>query len=247
MISRRFLLGAGVTAALAPLVGCSLGGPGGVPGVCPSAEALTSFGTLSDAPLSYEVSGERRSFEADPQFIDLLQQWTEEWVAVAGLGPLTEVSTYGAHVDKCPSWHAAGRAFDIAELVHRDGGVSCRYDVWGEDGGRLRQYWRLAASLSTRFTYTLAYPFNAQHHNHLHVDNGVNGYEPTRFKESSKAQTQIVQGVLRHVVGSDVEITGDFDVRTRDAVRSFQRSEGIRAKLSSTDGWREFLTAAVGL
>lgn len=246
MFSRRSLLGAGLAMAAAPLVGCGSGGAVEPLGSqCHSPESLTSFDALSGAPLKYELSGKRQAFRSDPKFVERLQSWAEEWVAVAGLGPLVEVSTYGAHVDKCPSWHAAGRAFDIAELVHEGGSVSCRYDRWGEDPERLRAYWRLAASLSTRFTYTLGYLYNAQHHNHLHIDNGVNGYEPTRFRESSAAQTQVVQGVLRHVVGEDVELNGRFDDPTKAAVRRLQKSAGIDQPLASVEGWSGFLNAAL--
>ena len=247
MISRRLLLGLGVTTALAPLAACGSNLGGGMNGAAPclSPGELTSFDTLGGAPLSYAGTGTRQSFNADPAFVDLLEEWAAEWVDVAGLGPLVEVSTYGAHVDKCPSWHASGRAFDIAELIHEDGTVSCRYDRWGEDPARLRQYWRLAASLSTRFTYTLAYPYNAEHHNHLHVDNGVNGYGATSFRERAQAQTEIAQGVLRHVFGRDVAISGDFDDATREAVRAVQQDAGISVRLATAEGWKAFLDAAV--
>ncbi|NHB84888.1 extensin family protein [Tessaracoccus sp. HDW20] len=150
-----------------------------------------------------------------------------------------------AHVDKCPSLHARGRAFDFAGLTHEAGNVSCRYDEWGEDPARLREYWRLAASLSSRFTYTLTYAYNAQHHNHIHVDNGVNGYDDPVFQSSSRAQTQVVQGVLRHVFNAPVTLSGDYDTGTVDAVREVQRSAGITARLATTEGWRAFLAEAV--
>lgn len=242
-LSRRLLLGAGLGLAAAPLAAC--GGTSVLPPPCRQPESLATMRTLGGAPLSYEETGKAHSFDADPRFIDLLEQWVADWVATAGLGALVGVSSYGAYVDKCPSWHAAGRAFDFAGLTHERGSVSCRYDVWGEDTARLRDYWRLVASLSTRFTYTLAYPYNAQHHNHIHVDNGVNGYAATSFREGSAAQTQVVQGVLRHVFGADVAITGEFDDATRQAARSVQRDRGITGRLSSEGGWRAFLEAAV--
>lgn len=242
--SRRLLLGGGLVLAASPLAACS-GGGDPLPKECRTPEALTQMATLAGAPLVYAENGREQSFHCDPRFVELLESWAGEWVAAAGLGPLVKVSTFGAYVDKCPSWHAAGRAFDIAELVHANGQVSCRYDQWGDDPQRLRAYWRLAASLSTRFTYTLGYPYNAAHHNHLHVDNGVNGYGATRFDQRSNAQTCVVQGALLHIFGRDVEITGDYDRRTRDAVSSVQEDLGLREKLTSEEGWRAFLAAAV--
>ena len=247
MRRRAFLLGA----AALPAAACS--GPVSLPipdvgglGGCRTPDALAPFSTLAGAPLRYEVTGAPQDFRADPRFIDLLEEWAAHWVTVSGLGPLREVSTYGAFVDKCDSWHAAGRAFDFAELVHEGGRVSCRYDVWGDDPAELTGYWRLATSVASRFTYTLTYRYNAQHHNHIHIDNGVNGYEAASFRERSGTQVDLVQGVLRHVFGRDVEPSGSYDDQTRSAVRAVQRELGITDPLATADGWREFLTGAAG-
>lgn len=247
MRRRTLLLGA----AALPVAGCAAPVPPPVPadsGVtdCRSPESLASLSTLAGAPLRYEITGSRQAFRADPRFIDLLEAWAADWVAKSGLGALREVSTYGAFVDKCDSWHAAGRAFDFAELVHDGGTISCRYDRWGDDRTRLAGYWRLAASVASRFTYTLTYRYNAQHHNHIHIDNGVNGYQPASFQEQSRTQVDLVQGVLRHVFGRDVESTGSYDEATKSAVRGVQRQLGIGRPLADPDGWREFLNGAVG-
>ena len=247
MRRRALLLGA----AALPAAACS--GPGSLPipdvgGLdgCRTPDSLSSFSTLGGAPLSYEITGTPQAFRADPRFIERLEEWAADWVSVSGLGPLREVSTYGAFVDRCDSWHAAGRAFDFAELVHDGGRVSCRHDVWGEDPAELPGYWRLAASVASRFTYTLTYRYNAQHHNHIHIDNGINGYEAASFREGSRTQVELVQGVLRHVFGRDVEASGRYDEQTRSAVRAVQRELGISVPLATADGWREFLTAAAG-
>ena len=87
---------------------------------------------------------------------------------------------------------------------------------------------------------------NAQHHNHIHIDNGVNGYEAASFRERSGTQVDLVQGVLRHVFGRDVEPSGSYDDQTRSAVRAVQRELGITDPLATADGWREFLTGAAG-
>ena len=246
MRRRAFLLGAAALPAAACSGPVSLPIPdvGGVVG-CRTPDSLASFSTLGGAPLTYEVTGAAQSFRADPRFIELLEEWAADWVSASGLGPLREVSTYGAFVDRCDSWHAAGRAFDFAELVHEGGAVSCRYDVWGDDPAQLPGYWRLAASVASRFTYTLTYRYNAQHHNHIHIDNGINGFEDASFREGSGTQVDLVQGVLRYVFGRDVADSGRYDEQTRSAVRQVQRELGITAPLSNADGWREFLTGAV--
>lgn len=250
MSSRRgFLLGA----AALPLAACGrilpdvdAGGfdaPGPAP-ECRTPEALTSFDALGGAPLRYEITGTQQSFDADPRFVEQLQAWADDWVAVSGLGALAAVSTYGAHVDKCGSWHAAGRAFDFGVLTHADGTeVSCRYDLYGDDPARLRLYWRLAASVAKHFNYTLTYRYNEQHHNHIHIDNGVSGYEPFGFNEGSRTHVSLLGNVLTWVFG--MEVPGDGGFRSlADAVRQVQRANGITRPLATVDGWAAFLDVA---
>lgn len=215
------------------------------PQTCRSPEELAPFDTLGGAPLRYEITDVEQSFNADPRFVEQLQAWADDWVAVSGLGPLTAISTYGAYVDKCGSWHGAGRAFDFGVLTHSSGTeVSCRFDTWGEDPPRLALYWRLAASLAKHFNYTLTYRYNQQHHNHIHIDNGASGYDPFGFNDGSRTQVTLVQGVLRWVFGLDVPNDGSFDSATREAARSVQQAHGITQRLASPEGWGAFLDVA---
>lgn len=256
MVNRRaFLLGA----AALPMAACSRAssdggfgdgegeggfGDGGSGGGCRTPEELASFTTIGGAPIAYEISGVEQAWRADPRFTERLEAWAADWVTLAGLGPIRRITTYGAFVDKCDSWHAAGRAFDFAVVEHDGIAVSCRYDVYGDDPDELRRYWRLSASLAKWFTYTLTYRYNEQHHNHIHIDNGVSGYDETGFRERSRAQVEVVQGVARHVFGLDAPESGSFDGATRDAVRQIQQSLGISQPLRTAEGWRAFLDAA---
>ncbi|HMT86774.1 MAG TPA: extensin family protein [Arachnia sp.] len=246
MRRRAFLLLGGVV----PLAGCANialpfvdSGDGDANGSCRTPESLAEFGTLAGAPLGYEVDRTQVTYQADPRFIELLEAWAADWVSLSGLGALTKVWSYGAYVDKCSSWHQAGRAFDFAELEHEGGSVSCRQDVWGEDEGRMRLYWRLAASLHEHFAYTLTCRYNDAHRNHIHVDNGVSGWKPTTFDAGSRVQVQMVQNAARYVFGKEVATTDAYDAQTKEAVRAVQRSAGITRPLADADGWREFLRA----
>ncbi|WP_052460008.1 extensin family protein [Tessaracoccus massiliensis] len=247
MSSRRALL---LGAAALPLAACGRIVPDFVDDLpapapeCREPEALVAFDTLGGAPLRYEITGTEQSFSADPAFVEQLQAWAADWTAVSGLGPLAAVSTYGAHVDKCGSWHAAGRAFDFGVLTHADGTeVSCRYDLYGDDPARLRLYWRLAASVAKHFNYTLTYRYNEQHHNHIHIDNGVSGYEPFGFNGGSRTHVSLLGNVLTWVFG--MEVPGDGGFRSlADAVRQVQRANGITRPLATVDGWAAFLDVA---
>ncbi|HOA27865.1 MAG TPA: extensin family protein [Arachnia sp.] len=251
MIHRRaFLLGA----AVLPLAGCGLldrftpgvDGPvddSGQP-ECWTPEELVSFDAIDGAPLSYEISGKKQPFQADPRFVEKLDDWADDWAGLSGLGKITGISTYGAYVDKCPSMHAAGRAFDFGVVTHKKGKVSCRGDLWGDDGKRLRSYWRLAASLSAHFTYTLTLAYNDLHLNHIHVDDAVSEDEKPTFDKDSRAQCLVVQNVATHVFGKKCPNTAAYDAATKDAVRSIQHDLGIKAPLADPDGWRAFLRGA---
>ena len=250
MIHRRaFLLGA----AVLPLAGCGvldrfnsgIEGPiGGGQPECRTPDELVSFDAIDGAPLSYEITGKKQSFQADPRFVEKLDDWADDWAGLSGLGKITGISTYGAYVDKCPSMHAAGRAFDFGVVTHKKGKVSCRGDLWGDDAKRLRSYWRLAASLSAHFTYTLTLAYNDLHLNHIHVDDAVSEDEDPTFDKDSRAQCLVVQNVVTHVFGKKCPSTATYDAATKEAVRGIQRELGIKAPLAEPDGWRAFLRGA---
>lgn len=243
--TRRAVL-LGTTSLLAGCVGGGIGGD--IPpqtGNCYSPESLERFDEVGGGQLGYEVGRSTTTFQADPRFIELLNAWADDWAELSGLGTIQQIWSYGAYVDRCNSWHGAGRAFDFAEVVHESGSVSCRFDTWSPGSAQqLRDYWRLSASLHLHFSYTLTYLYNEQHHNHIHVDNAVSGFEPvTTFNEGSRVQVQLVQSALRHVFGADVQLTETWDDQTRDALRPVQQSLGIGTPMREPEGWQAFLRA----
>lgn len=213
---------------------------------CRTPGPLDRFATVGGAALGYESEGVLVSMQAEPRFVEWLDAWAEGWAEASGFGGVREVWSYGAFTDKCRSYHQLGRAFDIGRIIHDNGEVSCRHDVWSPGSAdQLRNYWRLAASLHARFAHTLTYLYDGAHDNHIHVDNSVNGYEPTVFTSDSRVQVQLVQASLQHVHGAQVEITGQWDDQTRTALRAVQKSLGITRPLADREGWQEFLRATV--
>lgn len=192
-----------------------------MPGTCRTPDSLVEFSTLGGATLGYEVGRTSTSYKADPRFVELLEAWAEDWSPMSGLGAMTTIWSYGAYVDKCDSFHASGRAFDIAEVEHEGGSISCRYDVWGPGSAvQNRDYWRLAASLHLHFGYTLTHLYDEAHHNHIHVDNAISGWGTPTFSPRSRVQVQLVQAACRDVFGADVEISGSYDEQTQSALRT---------------------------
>jgi hypothetical protein len=244
------------------LTGCSAAAfPSGTssnddhPQRCVARSSLDSHSTLAKVPLVYEVSGRRSSFTFDPAFYDQLGDWLKGYADRSRLAAPDRVSSYGAWTAAgadCTSWHHAGRAFDLARLRLQGGEtVSCRYDQWqSETGARLeltrRRYWALAASLHLDFAYVLTYPYNAQHHNHIHVDNGRSGRGRSTFSTRSVTQVQAVQAICTYLWDEPVELTGAWDSATRRATRRVLDRIGHEADLdASVDGWRALLAASV--
>lgn len=243
--SRRALLAA---AGAALVAGCGIGGDGGSWQApvehCRTPGELVDFSTVGTGRLLYADGDRPTTMRAAPSFLPLLDSWAEDWASLSGLGAVTVVTSYGAYVDKCNSYHQTGNAFDLTHVAHERGEVSLRHDRWGPGtAAQLRDYWRLTASLHLHFAYTLAYPYNAAHDNHVHVDNSVSGETLSTFDARSGAQLALVQHGCRHVFGHVVETTGRYDDQTKTAVRKVQGAAGIRTPLREPDGWRAFCRA----
>jgi hypothetical protein len=182
----------------------------------------------------------------------VLEDWSGTLERTLGARP-AELWTYGSWTDggtSCDSWHHAGRAFDLARVRLEDQTfVSCRYDRWGGQTGTelaasRRAYWRLAASLHQRFAYVLTYLYNAEHHNHIHVDNSRSGSGPSTFRRTSRVQVQAVQAICTYLWSVPVELTGRWDGDTRRAGRTVLDRIGVTADLEAAAGWSAFLSAS---
>jgi len=253
-LSRRRLLGLGGALAVTAVAGCS----GGLEPVeresatCVPRDALDSHRSLSGLPLIYEVNGRRSAFRFDGAFFARLEAWAD------GLGDVLpsqpeELFTYGSWTNgqsACDSWHNSGRAFDVARLRLADGSVvSCRYDQWRDLGGaRLeaarRRYWCLAAGLHQRFAYVLTYLYNAQHANHIHVDNGRSGNAESTFSARSEVQVQAVQAICSYLWDTPVELTGEWDSATRAAAGQVLDRLELDDALDAPGSWPSFLAAS---
>lgn len=257
-LSRRRLLGlsVGLGAAVA-LTGCGVGagGPGPIPrrAQCVPRSSLQRHTRLAGLPLVYEVSGRRTAFWFDAGFAARLETWLQS-LRAQGMA-IRQLWTYGAWTDgrsegACRSWHHSGRAFDLARLELTDGRfVSCRFDQWqslpGTAQGRAqRDYWALAASLHREFAYVVTYPYNRDHHNHIHVDNARSGTGRSRFNPRSPTQLQAIQAISTHVWQRPVEPTGGWDSATRRATAAVLADLGQAEDLTAPDGWDRYLAAS---
>lgn len=217
-------------------------------------ESLTSYDDLAGARLIYEINGRATRFAIEPSFARQLDASLRSHWQAAGWASPARLTSYGTWIradGEADSWHHAGRAFDVGRVIAADGRelVSCRYDVWGSRTGAAhdtaaKAYWRLAATLHRDFASVLTYAFDAAHHNHIHVDNGVSGAEQSTFRRWSTNQVQGVQGILRHVWGRPVEISGSWDGATEEAAAAVLAGIAQGDDLGDPTVWRAFLTAS---
>jgi hypothetical protein len=221
---------------------------------CVGRSSLVQHSSLAALPLGYEVSQQPSSFWFDAGFYSQLQAWLTAYADQVTERPPDQIWTYGAWISggtQCDSWHHSGRAFDLSRLRLASGQfLSARYDQWRTTSGatlerHLRDYWSLAASLHQHFAYVLTYLYNPQHHNHLHIDNGRSGTEPSAFSSRSRVQVQAVQGVLTYLWDRPVEPTGAWDGPTRRAVRQVLDELEITTDLrTGSRSWQPFLQAS---
>jgi hypothetical protein len=240
----------GLGGMAAAVAGCSRKPPGPQP-YCTSRSSLVQHGSLLDARLVYDIDQPPTNFWFDEGFYTQLGRWYDDYLNLSGISRPDQVWTYGSWLDgqpACNSWHDAGRAFDLSRLVAGAAvQASCRYDIWSTYTGSrlqyfLRHYWTLAASLHLHFEYVLTYLYNADHHNHIHVDNGRSGDQLSSFDKDSTSQVQAVQAMLTHLWGKPVKITGEWDGQTRDATGEVLAGTGVGGTIDAGDDhWRSFL------
>lgn len=252
MLSRRALLGSTAGLAAAGLAGCTGDSPL-TPRERPTPvpqNSLPAFRSIGGATLLYEEDRQPREFHLTEGFHTQLEAWYAEWAELSGQSA-DRIRSYGTWTDaavKGTSWHNTGRAFDLCALV--SGGTvlaSMRRDQWPNpnDPALLRPYWGVAASLHLHFAYVLTYLYDANHSNHIHIDNSVSGTGASTFTGRSKVQNQAVQAISTQVWGRPTPSNGSWDSATQREVRYVLRSRQLGEDLTEQPVWQAYLRASV--
>jgi hypothetical protein len=256
---RTFLRRAGVVAA-----GVMLGGtaPLWLPARRTAAHGtIETFSGIWGQRTVYEITGNLTSFGYRPSFHDRMGSWLEFWydnTPTNFLKPI-RVWTLGVHNDdRVSEAHNSGRGFDLTRIyaTGSDGDLHRRffgrYDIWqGFDAASLaatrKAYWATAASAHHHFQHVLTYPYDAEHHTHMHIDNLVSGDGNSDFHTDSEAQVLNVQACCRFIWGKSTAVDGVWGPQTRDhstdVLRRIGRGSGTIA--TSQANWLAFNRASL--
>jgi hypothetical protein len=209
----------------------------------------------------YEITGVQTPFDYRPSFHDRMGSWLEFWYNNTPsnfLKPM-RIWTVGVHNDERVSEsHNNGRGFDLTRIyatgfddkLHRR--FFGRYDIWKDWSGSSfkaarRKYWATSASVHHHFQDVLTYPYDSDHHSHIHLDNLVSGGGNSTFHTDSRAQVLHVQACCRFIWGKSTTIDGVWGPQTRrhstEVLRRIGRSEGTIA--SSQANWLAFNRATL--
>jgi hypothetical protein len=228
------------------------------PGVCGS--TVVKHSEIDGASTYYEPTGDDTSFWYNSTFYSRLETWLAFWYSNTPLnwGKPLQVGSYGVYGnrdDGCVSYHNFGRAFDISKIRGRIGTTtttlfSARYDQWRTQTGaqltRTRKYyWATSASLHYHFKHVLTYLYNAQHHNHVHMDNAVSGSGNSTFTTGASAQVEHVQACCRYIWGQTVTLDGVWGSQTRGAVTAVLSRIGRSGSLTTQSNWLAFNLATL--
>lgn len=250
-VSRRRMLGLLATGVAVTSAGVLL------PAGAAQAVAVTQYPGVDGQATYYEPTGARAKFKYNPTFHSQLGTWLEFWYlnTPASYTKPFHVYSYGAYVDKGDDAHSLGRGFDLARIFVTDGGTldrkfTGRYDIWSTWGATAkaearRHYWATAASAHYYFRDVLTYLFNADHHNHIHIDNTVTG-TTSSYDTSSKAQTQHVQACLNYIWGKSTTINSSWNSQTQaNSTAVLRRIGQSSGTLTTKANWLAFNKASL--
>lgn len=243
--TRRLVLGGA-------LAGTALGGLA-LAGASPAAAhgTIVTYPGINGAPTTYEVTGTSASWGYTTGFHDRLNSWLQFWDAntPASWGNASRVWGYGAHYDgRVSTAHNAGRGFDLSRIyVGSQRMFFARQDIWSgyaDEELRLnrRRYWATSAACHHHFRNVLTYLYNADHANHIHIDNLESGAGNSTLDTGSRAQVQHVQACCRLVWGLDTTIDGTWGTQTANHATRVLRAAGVESGgiASSQANWLAF-------
>lgn len=188
------------------------------------------FDAIGNTPLRYGSPGNyvKKTIKAERDFYQQLVDWlgtVKYFSSTYGPKALSSVSWIGhvgAYVCKA-GCHGRGRAIDL-NRVQWNGAAT---DMYGGDHAATnrtvrRRYLAVDAACRKHFKYTLDGWYNAQHTNHIHVDD----HTAPILDKSSASDTGFVQAVCNNFNGAGLTVDGAWGTSTQDAWRDLNQTWG---------------------
>jgi hypothetical protein len=176
------------------------------------------------SPGSYtvkEVKAERSFYNQLVSWIGLLRYFGGAYGG-SGFSDLRWIGHVGAYVCK-PGCHGRGKAIDL-NRIQWNGAV---VDMYGGDHAAAdrtvrRRYLAVDACCRRFFKYTLDGWYNAQHENHIHIDD----HTVPILSKSSTSDTGFVQAVCNNFNGAGLQVDGVWGAATQTAWKKLNETWG---------------------
>jgi len=210
------------------------------------------FDAIDRTPIKYGSPGNygQREIRAERSFYRKLEDWIwslrtfSSTYGPKGLQQVRWIGHVGAYVCKT-GCHGRGRAIDL-NRVQWNGAAT---DMYGGDHASTnrtarRRYLAVDACCRQYFKYTLDGWYNAQHTNHIHIDD----HTTPVLDKSSKSDTGFVQAVCNNFNGAGLTVDGVWGTSTQEAWRALNKKWGyggcdpFSSQLAYSD-WCRFVMA----
>lgn len=255
-LSRRRLLlgsatalGAGLAAtwAAGPVLASPIGDEVGAEAVCAGYPAINrDWIGRSSLPLHFwshytpaggngHDTSRRHSDQFNPTFHEECSRWAANYEQrLSNVGHrVSWFGTLGIANCRPPSMHAQGRGFDLTRIQYTDGVFVDMKWSYQQDILQRRRYLAVAAHLRWYFRTVITAWHNADHHNHIHFDNGqAMGPLVTTDRHTDIV---IVQAAARLLISSDVAMDHVWGPATENAYQELLARFDMRCLNPKTD------------
>lgn len=189
-----------------------------------------TFSAIDGTPIKYGSPGNYsvRDVKAERSFYNQLVDWivklryfSDTWGG-SGLTDLRWIGHAGAYVCK-PGCHGRGRAIDL-NRIQWNGVVVDMFsgDHASSDRITRRRYLAVDAMCRRFFKYTLDGWYNAQHENHIHVDD----HAAPILSKTSTSDTGFVQAVCNNFDAAGLVVDGSWGPSTQSAWQNVNSAWG---------------------
>jgi len=181
----------------------------------------------------YGTQGVPQSFQIESEFLEQMTECFDELFAECPLGKPNVITCAGIYVDRAPSMHTYGRAFDLDALFWDNYNlVSLNFHNDKELYLGIESFLRLHNGI------VLSYYYNDDHKDHWHIDNSV---ENVDFHTGSESSVYYLQLVSTYIYEHPVEIDGIYGPQTEGAINHIKNLLGLTGNITTPNTYKAIL------